>query len=282
MIALRIASLVAALVTITLNASHGFASSKVLEYAILLSALNAALDTAKCALIGAASRAWRVRAYGLAALCLLLFPLLFANSVWNAVTQIAITRDEVKAQLTSALQSRTRAEAEYKRLSDELALMKANPTFAATTACTLPKSPAARAFCSKVEDTKAALTTASTQLASTSPKNPDPLATLLSAMTGLALPTIQFNAALWPVLIAELLGSLGFYIASRIAEKPLQRPAERFSWWKAVSWRVASETHSPPVPGSSGAPAPPPPPAAPSPSSPAPSPSLTWTLPKAT
>lgn len=64
-----------------------------LEYAILFAVLYGTLDLAKVSILVAAVYAWRVRAYSTALLCVLLFPPLFANSVWNALSQVAITRN---------------------------------------------------------------------------------------------------------------------------------------------------------------------------------------------
>lgn len=225
---LRLASITAATTTIILNAHAGFISAKALEYAVLFAVLYAALDIAKCSLLVAARNARLSGAYGLAIICWLFFPCLFVNSVWNAVGQVAITRDEGKADKVGAAQTRTRTDADYQRLARDLTIMQTNPTFSGTAACTLPKTKEARAFCDAVRTAQSALATTSAQLAETPPTDAQPHVTWISAMLGITVQPIQFTAALLPVLLAEVLGSIGFYISARInfkaPAKPVQRP----------------------------------------------------------
>lgn len=234
MIGLRIAAVTAALVTIVLNAVHGFRSTPDIAFAAMFAALYAALDIGKCTALVAASHAWRQRAHGLAAICAVLFIPLMANSVLNAVAVLAHVRDTAKATETGAAQSRSRTDATYQRLTRELALLQASAQYTATTACTaFPKDAAKardlRAFCTKLAETQAALTAAGTTLDITTTADPEPHITLLASVMALAPPHIRFGAALLPVLLAELLGSLGFYISSRIKSQASSKPVERVS-----------------------------------------------------
>ena len=275
MIVLRLAAFVAALVTITLNAHHGFISAKTLEYAILFAVLYGTLDVAKVSVLVAAVYAWRVRAYVTALLCLLLFPPLFLNSVWNALSQVAITRDAGKADQVAAAQTRTRTEAEHARLTAELAVLQESPTFKATAACTQPKTRDARATCQRVQATTDALALISRELSDTTPTDPQPHITLLASVLGIGPAPIQFTAALVPVLLAEIVGSLGFTIAAAVSGKAHQKPVDgRFGIWRGWA-RSARQTRPEALPDASGAQ-----PAVPvSPPAPNPSPKLTWAIP---
>lgn len=275
MIVLRLAALVAALVTITLNAHHGFISAKSLEYAVLFAILYGALDLAKVSILVAAVHAWRVRAHLTTTLCVLLFPPLFLNSVWNALSQVAITRDAGKADQVGAAQTRARAKAEHARLTAELTVLHESATFKATAACTQPKSREARNTCQRVKATTEALATTSRQLEASAPTDPEPQVTLLASVLGIGPAPIQFAAALVPVLLAEIVGSLGFTIAAAVGQKaPQKLPGGRSGFWKHLT-RSHRENRLEAVPAASDAASTPPP------SSPArhPTPNLTWTIP---
>jgi hypothetical protein len=275
MIILRLASLVAALVTITLNAHHGFISAKTLEYAILFAILYGTLDLAKVSILVAAVYAWRVRAYATAFLCLLLFPPLFLNSVWNALSQVAITRDAGKADQVAAAQARARAEAEHARLTTELAVLQASATFKATAACTQATSRTGRATCQRVQATLAALATTSRQIEAISPTDPQPQVTLLASVLGIGPAPIQFTAALVPVLLAEIVGSLGFTIAAAVSGKAPQKPTDGRLKSLAGWGRRARKTRPDALPEPSGGKS-----MADTPASiPNPTPKLTWTVP---
>ncbi|HRD74674.1 MAG TPA: hypothetical protein PK264_01865 [Hyphomicrobiaceae bacterium] len=279
MIALRIASLIAALATIILNAHGGFTSTKVFEYAVLFAALYAALDIGKCAVLVAASRAWRQRAYLVAALCTLLFPLLFANSVWNAIQQIAITRDDTKAVRVGATQTRARTETEHARHTAELALLHASPTYAATSACALPKSKDARTFCDRVAIATTAIARLNAQLAASPPTDAEPHVTLFAAITGARPQAVQFTALLVPVLLAEVLGAVGFYIASRINAEAPGTPARKNFVLRRGTWRPNRQKPSDENSGAAGTmPSRQPSGVVQTPTAPA-SPNITWRLP---
>lgn len=234
MIVLRFAAMVAALVTITLNAHHGFTSAKTLEYAILFAVLYGTLDLAKVSILVAAVHAWRVRAYAIAFLCVLLFPPLFINSVWNALSQVAITREAGQADRVGVAQARARTVAEHARLTSELEVLQASNTFKTTAACTQTKSRAARATCQQVKTTTAALASINQQLVATPPTDPQPHVTLVASMFELDTAPIVFTAALVPVLLAEIVGSLGFTIAAAVSGRVPHKPTERRSmFWNS-------------------------------------------------
>lgn len=214
MIALRLAAVVAALVTITLNAHHGFKASQVFEYAVLFAALNAALDVAKCSCLAGMHQAWRLSRYPAALLLFLLFWPLFLNSLWCGLSEVAISRAGEIEQHVAASQIRARAEVDYQRLIGEMATMKASPTFAASAACALPKSQTAREYCSKLAALQTSIAGISAELDRTHIKDPEPQLTLVAQLTGWELPQLQLGVALWPVLLAELVGSVGFYLGA--------------------------------------------------------------------
>ena len=220
MLLLRTAAVLSAAVTVTLNAKYGFEAAKVFELAVLFAVLNATLDTAKCLLIGATVALWRHRAYLLALLSFLLFPPLFLNSVWNAVSQVAVTREDGKARAVADSSTRARAEADHRRLIRDLNTLMANPTYAATSACAQPKSTAARSFCATVEETKSELTRLNTVLTTGTAADPEPQVTLLATASGWQPTSVRFVLATIPVLLAELLGAFGFVIAASAKTGP--------------------------------------------------------------
>lgn len=234
MIALRLAAIVAAVVTISLNAHHGFAGADTLTFAIMFAALNASLDIAKCALIVAGVRAWRARARLVASISFLLFPLLFLNSVWNAVSQVSISRDAGKAHLSAQAQRRSYAEDARRNLIRRLSVLQENSLFAASAACSLPRTSAARALCENVKRAEAELAAAEASVTAIAPVDPAPHMTLLSAISGQSLPIITFSLAVVPVLLAELVSSFGFLIAAVGSPEAPGRPSEQLSWLRRI------------------------------------------------
>lgn len=254
MIALRLAAIIAALVTITLNAHHGYKSSVVVEYAVLFAILNATLDLAKCSCLVGMGKAWQQGRPVTALWLLALFFPLFANSLWCGVAEIVTSRAADTGQITVANQTRTRAEADHIRLTAELATMQASPTFTASAGCALPKSQNARDYCAKVDATKAALARTSQQLTAITPTDPEPQFTLAADLTGWSLASLKLTQALSLVVLAELVGSVGFYLSSRINSKAPGKPAGRR--WFSRRAKSAKTTENTPaaLPGSFTAP----------------------------
>lgn len=252
MIALKTASLISAAATMVLNAHYGYSSSSIAFYAFMMAALSVAFDVAKCSMLVGASRAWHNQAYGVAGLCFVMFWLCLAYSLHAGVSQLAKDRDAAKASTVSDSEARIRADADYKRLTSELAAMQKAQVFTDTAACSLPKTRVLRDFCGKVEKTKSALKAAEQTIAAITAADPEPQITLFSALSGWSLPSIRFSLAIWPVLLAELCGSVGFYLSSRIkAAAPAK--AVQPSWWrKALRYRPRWKTFSAPAPGPAG------------------------------
>lgn len=230
---LRLAAAIAAIVTVVLNAHHGYISATTLEYAVMLASLNAALDMAKTALIPAAASAWRSGRYGIALTALALFPALFCNSVWNAMSQIALTRIAATASASHDTQARDRDAETRRRKVAELAMLQDSASFQASAACTLPKTKDARTFCKVVADINAEVVVLDTRLNASAASDPYPAITWLAEMTAQPHATIAFAVAMAPVMLAELLGSLGFIIA---AAQPARAsvgsfPRRPIGWW---------------------------------------------------
>ncbi len=245
---LRFAATVAAVVTIILNAHHGFISATTLEYAVMLAALNAALDVAKSALLPAALTAWRRGAYVIALVSLSLFPPLFCNSVWNAVSQVALSRTAASMATMGAIEARDRDLDVRRRKSDELATLEENPIFQASAACALPKTKDARTLCQAVADLNSELAAIDARLTSPTPPDPQPAITWLAELTAKSRATVAFIVAIAPVLLAELVGSLGFVIAAApkpvIATEPPKRPVGLFCWRTLGVWPRPPENPS--------------------------------------
>lgn len=246
MIMLRAASLVAALVTITLNATYGFKTSAVLEYAILFSALNAALDVAKCGCLAGASRAWRNRQPVGALLLFLLFWPLLANSLWCGLSEVAFNRASEQHHFETDTQARTLALAAHKRATAALADLEASPLYEDSTACALPKTNRQRTLCNKHSEITADLHAAADAIARQPANDPAPQITLLASWTGYDLSFLLLAAALWPVALAELCGSIGFYLAAQGSDRT-ERPLKRF--WETKRKTPPPTQQTPPKPG---------------------------------
>ncbi len=229
MIVLRLAAIVAACLTIILNASHGFQTTTVFPYAVLLAVLNATLDLAKCSCLVGMSRAWHNGRRIAAFLLFLLFWPLLANSLWCGLSEIAIVRNESTAERNRDNDTATRVLAEHKRLTDTLNILRANSLFEESSACALPKTKAARTLCKTVEDTQGSLKELEGQLAQTTIQDAQPHITWLANMTQWPIPNVQFGLALWPILLAELVGSLGFYLTRSMPAKATQTRTGWFS-----------------------------------------------------
>lgn len=214
MMALRLASLVAAAVTITLNATYGFKSSPVLQYAILFAALNAALDIAKCACLVGASRAWREGQPLAAFILFVMFWPLLANSLWCGLSEVSFNRASEQTQFNADDGNRTRAAAKHKRAAADLLNIEASPLFKSSTACALPKTQRERTLCTSHAFAKKQVAEADAILATKPAADPAPEITLLAAWTGYDLATLLLATALWPIALAELCGSVGFYLSA--------------------------------------------------------------------
>lgn len=276
MIVLRIAAVISIAVTMVLNAHYGYTSAASIPYAVLLATLSVALDLAKSSLLLAASKAWRMNAKGAALLLFIMFWPCLGYSLYAGVSQIAIARDESKAGKVAAVDIRARMEADYLRLTHDVTLAEASPIYTATSACTDVTRPPSKVFCAALATTKAQLATLGTTLSATTPVNPEPQLILIADVTHWSMAGLRFTVAIWPVLLAEMVGSLGFYLSSRISGKPPEKRVQRASWF-AGRWRRPSPK-TPPLPGSGALAAPFSPPSLPSPRNPSP-PKINWTLP---
>lgn len=165
MIAFRIAAMIAAIVTVTLNAVYGFKTSTVLEYAILFAALNAALDIAKCSCLVGASRAWRSGQWLPAILLFLLFWPLLANSLWCGLSEVTFNRTAETTRFAADAQTRDIASAEHSNATNELADLKASPQYKSSTACALPKTNRETQLCRSVNAASERLQRAANTLA---------------------------------------------------------------------------------------------------------------------
>lgn len=238
MMALRIASFVAAAVTITLNAVYGFKTSTVLHYAILFATLNAALDIAKCACLVGASRAWQTGQPVAAVLLFLMFWPLLANSLWCGLSEVAFNRSAEQSQFNADDGARTRAAATHRRAAAELERLEASPLYKSSTACALPKTQRERALCTSHASAKSERAGADATLTTKPAADPAPQITLLATWTGYDLATLLLATALWPIALAELCGSIGFYLSA----SP-DRTGRRWNrFWKK------NDAHQPPAP----------------------------------
>lgn len=228
MITLRFAALVAAAVTITLNAAYGFKTSATFEYAILFAALNAALDIAKCACLAGANRAWHNRQPLSALILFLMFWPLLANSLWCGLSEVAFNRGHEQAKFTTDAQRRALARADHDRAAAELADLEASPLYVSSTACALPKTTRERTLCEKRADAATRLAAAADTLKHQAAADPAPQITLLATWTGYDLSALLLAAGLWPIALAELCGSIGLYAASTPTPARAEPRSKRF------------------------------------------------------
>lgn len=245
MILLYLSAGICALATLALNAHYGWTSSAVLEYAVVMTALSIAFDLAKSTLLPAMVIAWRRRAPVTAVLCFLLFWPCLGYSLYAGLSQVAKDRDVARAGLVSNGEAREHTEALHKRLSAELATMLSAPTWEATSACTLPRSSTARAYCEKVAATKRDIADAEAKLAGLSPISADPQLKLLAAVLAVPVPTLQLGVTFAPVVLAEIVGSLGFFIAAllgKASSEPASAPQKRFAGLRRAWWRRTPKT----------------------------------------
>lgn len=236
MIVLRFASLVAALVTITLNAAYGFKTSTVLEYAILFAVLSAALDVAKCACLVGASRAWQTGQTLPAVLLFLLFWPLLLNSLWCGMSEVTFNRATETARHDTAAQIHQLAKDAHARAANQLADLEASPPFKSSTACALPRTARERTLCQKHAEASRRATLAADALTRPNATDPAPQLTLLAAWLGYDHGVLHLAASLWTVALAELCGSLGFYLSAR--RDHTERLHNRF-------WQRAAKTDAP-------------------------------------
>jgi hypothetical protein len=234
-----------------LNARFGFNSSAVIEYAILMAAFSVAFDITKVSCLIMASRACRNRAFHRAALLFLLFLCSFTYSLYAGLSEIARDRDAATADLTADGQTRRRTEAAYNRLSAELAAMQRSPVYASTANCTVLKTAAEKRQCQEIARAKQALATADKTLTAIPPRDPQPQVTLFVALSGWSLPTIQFSLAIWPVLLAEICGSLAFYLTDikRTQPEPSRKTVDPSWWHRLLRYRPKWKTPPTPQPG---------------------------------
>lgn len=215
MMVFRFAAMVAALVTVTLNAAYGFKTSAVLEYAILFAALNAALDISKCACFVGAAKAWHAGHRLAAALLFLLFWPLLGNSLWCGFSEITFNRSSEAARFQANAQGRDIIVADHQRITAELADLAASQLYKSSAACAVPKLNRERMLCDKHADALKKLQQIKARLIETPPNDPAPQMSLLVSLTGVDLAALTIAASFLPIALAELCGSLGFYLTTR-------------------------------------------------------------------
>lgn len=241
--ALRWAAVVAAAVTITLNASYGFKSSATLTYALLFAALNAALDVAKCACLPVALHCWRTNRSAAALLLGLLFLPLLANSLWCGLAEVSANRAAAQTTFADDTDRRERLTREHQRLTTERQALTSNRLFATATNCALPRSDNQRQLCSQYSQLNQQLANLDTDLATTRAIDPAPHLAWLATWTGVSMPLLLLVSAFWPIALAELCSSLGFFVTNSPQDAP-QRPQEDFSAPTTVAANAPPETHS--------------------------------------
>lgn len=214
--ALWVSSLACAVTTMVLNAHYGWSTSSDPFYAGMMATVSVAFDVAKSSLLVAASVAWRRMAHFTALLCFLLFWPMLAYSIHAGVAQILRDRNAATASISLALEDRKRAEDEHRRLSTELTLMLSNPLYLQSAACTNLALRGSRESCGRIDQAKARIATLDAQLRIMRQTNPEPHVVAAAHALGWTVDMTRLALALAPILLAELCGSLGFYLAARL------------------------------------------------------------------
>jgi hypothetical protein len=222
--ALRWAALVAAAVTITLNASYGFKSSATLAYAVLFASLNAALDVAKCACLPVALHCWRQSRHASAILLSLLFLPLLANSLWCGLAEVSVNRAAAQTTFADDTDRRGRLTLEHQRLTAERNALATNRLFAAAASCALPRTDSQRQLCTRHDQLNQQISDLDASLTTDRPSDPAPHLAWLATWTGVSLPVLLLASAVWPIALAELCSSLGFFVTT---SPPQDAPASR-------------------------------------------------------
>lgn len=243
MIALRAAALVAAMVTVTLNAAYGFKTSTAVEYAILFASLNAALDVAKCACLVGASRAWQTGQRNVAVVLFILFWPLLVNSLWCGLSEVAFNRSSEQRHFEVDAELRALAQSAHAAAAADLAALKASPLYNSSTACALPKTSRERALCAKYDRLAASAREAVTAIGQTPVNDPAPQVTMLASWTGYDIAALLLATALWPIVLAELTSSIGFYVSAQSPGRA-ERRHKRFWHSKAVAPSPIPKTDS--------------------------------------
>ena len=252
--ALRWAALVAATVTITLNATYGFKSSATLAYAVLFASLNAALDVAKCACLPVALHCWRQARHGSAILLCLLFVPLLANSLWCGLAEVSTNRATAQTTFADDADRRNRLSHDHQLLSAERDALIVNRVFNAAASCALPRTDSQRQLCSRYSQLNQQLVDLDVALTATRPHDPAPHVTWLATWTGLSLPMLLLASAFWPIALAELCSSLGFFVTNSSPQAALGGPQPGFSEPNVMASASPPETPPKPVLGPPNAP----------------------------
>lgn len=228
--------------TIFFNASYAYGQAGAHEHRAAMVALAVTIDLAKATFLPAAAhyRAKR-KLLGPALLVALWLPAL-AYSTFAGYAYLTTTRALAKIGDEAQAGTRARVQADYDRTTADLATAKSSPDWTATGACTRPRTPPQRTFCTNVADTEKKLAVAARRLDQTPPTHVNPEVTALATVTGWPVPTVGFWVALFPAVLIELVAGLGLYAlrsSGDASPKPLEHPQ---------SGRQASPLPTPPPP----------------------------------
>lgn len=212
--------------TIFFNASYAYGQAGAHEHQAAMVALAVTIDLAKATFLPAAAhyRAKR-KLLGPALLVALWLPAL-AYSTFAGYAYLTTTRALAKVDDEAQAGTRARVQADYDRATADLATAKSSPDWTATGACTRPRTPPQRTFCTSVADTEKKLAGAASRLDQTPPTHVNPEVTALATVTGWSVPTVGFWVALFPAVLIELVAGLGLY-ALRSSGDTAPKPSGR-------------------------------------------------------
>lgn len=198
--------------TMWANATYAYAHAGDMHSQIAMVVLALTIDMAKASFLPAASHA-RAAGRRLAPLLLVLLWLpAFTYSTFAGYAFLTTNRATAAQTGNAEAEVRSLLQADYTRLSGDLATAKRSPDWQATAACTRPRRQAQHVFCQRLTTTQGKLDDVSARLATQPLAEVNPEITTLSAVLGWSSTTISLAVALFPAILVELVAGLGLYV----------------------------------------------------------------------
>ena len=214
------AVLVAGVCTTTMNwqFGHQLASSEFDGH--VLGTFSVALDICKWFALGLAALAWRAKAYPRAAAGLAVWLVAVAYSGAAAIGFSALNRDQTTVERTGEAERIERARQAYKEATARISEAKANPRWAATSACTNATAPKSKEFCDRIKELEQTAATASAHLDRGKAVAADPQAALVARMSGWSEDRVKIGLATAVAIVAEVVSAFGLFAVMAPPNRP--------------------------------------------------------------
>jgi hypothetical protein len=187
----------------------------------LFGALGVALVALNWILPGAAANAASRKARLQQVACLGLWAVCAGYTLVSSVGFSASHRAENGADRAMIADRYKEAQADKRRLTEELDAMKASPKYAASAGCADAKTEKLKGFCAEVKAKEASIREAGERMASGRPASADPQAETLSRITGFSSEQVSSWLAIAVAVVMELVSSLGFFAVAHAAPAPI-------------------------------------------------------------